>query len=208
MDKIDVLYYINLEYRIDRKMNFLTWVEDSGFPEDKISRIDAIYTPRRGHLGCLLSHISTLETFIASGKSMCLVFEDDYIPLDVNTFWKNFETLFESKKNFDLVMCSYNELKSEETDVPFLQKVSQSYTSSGYLITRDFAPRLLDNFKEATINLMRIEEETRKKCNEFCLDVHWSKLMVVSNWYCFYPKIGKQNESFSDIEMVYTNQGK
>lgn len=206
MDKIDALYYINLEYRIDRKMDFLTWVEESRFPEEKIVRIDAVHTPHRGHIGCLLSHIKALETFIESSKSMCLVFEDDYVPLDIGGYWKNFEKLFESKKNFDLVMCSYNELKSEETDVPFLQKVNQSYTSSGYLITREFAPKLLDNFKEATVNVIKIEEETRKKCNEYCLDVHWTKLMAVSNWYCFYPKIGIQRESFSDIEFVYTNR--
>lgn len=206
MDKIDVLYYINLDYRIDRKIDFLDWVEESGFPGEKIKRIQAVATPKRGHIGCLLSHIKTLETFLSSGRDICLVFEDDYIPLDIKTFWGNFDKLFSSNKVFDIVLCSYNELKSEKTDVDFLQKVCHSYTSSGYLITKAFAPRLLENFKEAVINVIRIEEDTRQKCNEFCLDVHWTKLMPNSEWFTFYPKIGIQRDSFSDIDMVFTNR--
>jgi len=207
MDKIDVLYYINLDYRTDRKLEFLDWVEESGFPEERIQRIQAVATPGRGHIGCLLSHIKTLETFLASEKKICLVFEDDYIPVDIKTFWVNFSKLFSSNKNFDIVLCSYNLLKSEPTEIDFLKKVSHSYTSSGYLITRSFAPRLIENFKEAVQNILRIEENTRQKCNEFCLDVHWANLMPTSEWFTFYPKIGHQRESFSDIDMVYANRG-
>jgi len=205
MEKIDILYYINLDYRNDRKLEFLDWIEESGFPEQKVERVQAVHTPGRGHIGCLISHIKTLETFIASGKKNCLIFEDDFIPIEINTFWMNFVKLFESRKKFDIVLCSYNLLKSEETDVDFLHKVFHSYTSSGYLITSEFAPKLLENFKEAIQNIIRIEEVTKHKCNEFCLDVHWAKLMPNSEWFTFYPKIGKQRESFSDIDNVYTN---
>jgi hypothetical protein len=206
MDKVDVLYYINLDYRTDRRLEFLDWIEESGFPENKVERIQAVATPLRGHIGCLLSHIKTLETFLASGKEICLVFEDDYKPVDLKTFWGNFDKLFSCNKKFDIVLCSYNVLKSENTEVDFLHRVSHSYTSSGYLITRTFAPRLLENFKEAVQNILNIEMVTKQKCNEFCLDVHWAKLMPTSEWFCFYPKIGIQRESFSDIDNVYVNR--
>jgi GR25 family glycosyltransferase involved in LPS biosynthesis len=204
MDKIDIVYYINLDYRVDRKQEFLEWIDKSGFPETHVERVSAIHTPGRGHIGCLLSHIRAIETFLKSDKDLCLVFEDDYMPLDSASYWENFEKLFASRKKFDIVMLSYNVLQSEKTDVYFLQKVSQSYTSSGYLVTRTFAPKLLANFKDALQNCLREESITGVKSNEFCLDVHWSKLMVESEWFCFYPRIGTQRPSFSDVQGHYT----
>jgi len=205
MDKIDIVYYINLDYRADRKLEFLEWIEKSGFPENRIERIPAFHTPGRGHIGCLLSHIKALVTFLNSGKNLCLIFEDDYMPLDIPSYWANFQKLFDSKKEFDLVQVSYNELKSESTDVEFLQKVSQSYTSSGYLITKDFAPKLLANFKEAVQQCVQEEEIIQTKCNQYCLDTYWSKLMPHSKWFCFYPRIGVQRDSLSDVQDHYTS---
>ena len=204
MDKIDIIYYINLDYRVDRKQEFLEWIEESGVPESKIQRIPGVHTPGRGHIGCLLSHIKTLETFLNSGKELCIVFEDDYIPLNNTSYWANFEKLFNSKKEFDIIILSYNSLKSEKTDVDFLQKVSQSYTSSGYLLTKEFAPRLLENFQEAVQKCLQEEEVTRKKSSKYCLDVYWSQLMQDSNWLCFYPRIGIQRDTFSDVQGTYT----
>ena len=205
MDKIDILYYINLDYRVDRKQEFLEWIEASGFPESRVERISAVHTPGRGHIGCLLSHIKTLETFLSSGKNLCLVYEDDYMPLDTPSYWDNFKKLFNSHTKFDLVQVSYNVLQSEKTDIDFLQKVSQSYTSSGYLIPKEFAPKLLENFKEAVQKCLEEEEITRTKSNQYCLDVHWSKLMCKSEWFCFYPRIGVQRDTFSDVQGHYTS---
>lgn len=205
MDKIDILYYINLDYRTDRKAELLEWLEDSGFPDSKVERISGVYTPGRGHFGCLLSHIKTLETFLASSHNNCLILEDDYTPLDVPTFWSHFEKLFSAEKEFDVVMCSYNQLKSDETNVPFLRKVHESFTTSGYLITRSFAPKLLKEWKLCVDLGLKEEEETKKKTHTYMLDVYWSKLMPHSNWFCFYPRIGYQRASYSDLQCHYTD---
>jgi GR25 family glycosyltransferase involved in LPS biosynthesis len=160
MDKIDMLYYINLDYRVDRKLEFLDWVEQSGFPEEKVERIQAVATPGRGHVGCLLSHIKVIDTFLASSHKVCMLFEDDYQPLKVGEFWSDIRRIFDSSVDFDIVMLSYNELKSEETEVPFLHKVNHSFTASGLLITREFAKILNDFWKKDAILLLKEEEET------------------------------------------------
>ena len=205
MDKIDVLYYINLDYRSDRKIEFLEWIDKSGFPRKKVNRIDAVSTPGRGHVGCYLSHIKTLETFLASEHKTCIVFEDDYHPLKVDTFWSEVNLLFDCGKEFDLVMCSYGSLKSEPTDIPFLHKVTQSYTTSSFIITRDFAKILLDHINKGVSLLLEEEESTRQRCEKYKIDIYWMELMPVSRWFCFYPRLGIQRPSFSDIQMHHTD---
>jgi GR25 family glycosyltransferase involved in LPS biosynthesis len=205
MDKVDALYYINLDYRTDRKLEFLNWVEESGFPEEKINRIQAIPTPGRGHIGAYLSHIKTLETFLASPHNTCIIFEDDYQPLHISTFWSDINRLFESRTPYDIVMCSYNVLESNPTDVSFLHKVSHSYTASSYILTREFAKILKEHWERGVKLLIEEEERTRQQCEEYKLDVYWMKLMPISKWYCFYPRLGIQRASFSDIQRHHTD---
>ena len=169
MDKIDILYYINLDYRTDRKLEFLDWVEETVFPEGKIERIQAVATPERGRVGCCLSHIKTLQTFLDSPHKSCIIFEDDYQPLKRETFWSDISRIFDSGIDYDIVMLSYNELKSEETEVSFLRKVPHSFTASGFIITREFA-KVLKEFWEGGVKLLLQEEEiTKRKCNKYII---------------------------------------
>jgi len=204
MDKVDVIYYINLDYRTDRKLEFLDWIEDSGFPEKKIQRIQAVPTPGRGHIGCLLSHINALDAFLESSHKICMLFEDDYQPLKVEEFWSNIGLIFDSGMDFDIVMLSYNELKSDETEVPFLRKVTHSFTASGLLLTREFAKVLNDFWKKDVKLLLEEENLTRRMCEKYKTDVHWMELMPVSKWFCFYPRLGIQRPSFSDLQLQHT----
>lgn len=200
MDTIDHVYYINLDYRTDRRLQFEDWIEESGFPSEKVTRISGIPTPGNGILGCTMGHIKAIETFLESTHTNCIIFEDDYVPLDINTFWQNFQKLREYNIDYDLVMGSYNVLDYKNTDYDFLKKVNSSLTASAYLITRNFAPKLLEIFKEGLQKKIERESITHRKADEFSNDVYWQKLMPISNWYCFYPRIGIQRESYSDIQ--------
>jgi GR25 family glycosyltransferase involved in LPS biosynthesis len=204
MNIIDHVYYINLDYRHDRRLQMEDWLDESGFPNQKVTRISAVQLPGAGHIGCLMSHIHTLKKFLESEYNTSLIFEDDYKPLDVLSFWSNFKKLQSSKIDYDIVMCAYNKLISEPTEFEWLHRVNFSYTSSGYLITRKFAPILIQNFTDAVNKIVEYEQLHKTRANDFCLDVYWQKLMPISKWYCFYPRIGKQIDSFSDIQSQYT----
>jgi hypothetical protein len=205
MNTIDHIYYINLDYRTDRRLQFEDWLQETNFPDEKVTRISAIQVPSRGHLGAAISHCEALKAFLNSPHKNCIIFEDDFVPINPKSFWTNFSLLKDAKIDYDLVMCSYNVLKCDDGPADFLKKVNESFTASGYLITREFAPKLLENFKEAAENIVKVENETHKKANIFCIDVHWMKLMPLSKWYCFYPRIGKQCASYSDIQGHYTD---
>jgi hypothetical protein len=205
MDYIDQIYYINLAHRDDRRANIEAWFTRSGVPEEKLTRIDATFIPKRGHLGCYSSHIKALEQFIASDHNIAMILEDDYEPLDEKKFWPTIQQVFTDKIVFDLIMCAYNLLECEDASVTYLKKVLFSYTSSGYILTKQFAHTLCDVLKEGFVKCVEEEQQTGRKSDMYCLDVYWMPLMRASQWFCFYPRLGKQYPSFSDIEGQYAN---
>ena len=48
--------------------------------------------------------------------------------------------------------------------------------------------------------LISLLQRAEFKCYPYCFDIYMKKLQPVSNWYCLNPKVGKQIESYSDIE--------
>jgi GR25 family glycosyltransferase involved in LPS biosynthesis len=107
MNTIDHIYYINLDYRTDRRLQFEEWIEESGFPTEKVTRISAVATPGKGIIGCTLSHIKTLEIFLESKNNNCIIFEDDFIPLDIKSFWNNFQLIEDINLDYDIVLARY-----------------------------------------------------------------------------------------------------
>jgi hypothetical protein len=204
MDSIPQVYYINLDYRTDRQLQFMDWIEESGFPTENVCRISATHTPGQGHIGAGLSHIKAIQAFLESPHNICIIFEDDYTPLDPTTFWKTIQKPFDDKLSFDMILCAYNELQYDSAPVDYLKKALFSYTASGYILTRHFAPFLLETFKDAVRNIVREETITKRKADTYCIDVHWAPLLKQSNTYCFFPRIGKQRDSYSDIQNHYT----
>jgi len=200
MDKIDHIYYINLEHRVDRKKEFLYWLSLTDFPFEKISRIEAVYNKEFGTLGCGQSHIKALEEFIKSEHNNCIIYEDDYEPVNKDHYWENFRRFFINNIEYDILLCSHNGLQSEKSEHEGFSQVIYSGTASGYLINKLFAPKLLENMKEAVTLL-----DSTKNKYLYAIDVWWNKLFKQAKVYCFKHRIGFQRGSFSDIEKKYEN---
>ena len=209
MDKVDSIFIINLEHRTDRLGRCMNWLLDSGVPESKVTRVNALYTPGRGHIGCIISHIRAIEMFIQSGGEFGLILEDDFSPTDIPTFWSNYTKLFASGLKFDCVLASYNAETIEDAppEVPFLKRLRSTMTASAYCLTRDYAKVVHHCFLEALYLAQCEETYTSRKTHSYMHDVYWHKLMKEDNWYCFYPRIGYQVESYSDIQEHVTNYG-
>jgi GR25 family glycosyltransferase involved in LPS biosynthesis len=205
MEYIDCVYYINLEHRTERREEFLNEMKLLGVPESKIVRIDGVYTKGAGVIGCQYSHIKALTAFIESGHKNCIIFEDDFkINLDINYAKYLVRKLFEKNIQFDVVMLGGSIHKAETTDILSMSKAHKVLTTSGYIITKEFAPVLKELWVQ---HLPLIEEEYKKSGNilsEYCLDVVWTQIQPQNRWYIFNPKIGKQRESYSDIENKVT----
>ena len=200
MEKIDIIYYINLAHREDRKKEFLDWIIASEFPEEKISRIDATYVKEFGQVGCTSSHIKALEEFINSPYKNCIIYEDDYEPVNRNQYWENIRRFFLNDIDYDLLLLAHNALNSTSCEYDGFEKVLKSTTSAGYLINKEFAPKLLENLKEG----VELLKKTKDKRN-YALDIWWNRLLENSRIYCFKNRIGFQRGSFSDIENKWEN---
>jgi glycosyl transferase family 25 len=201
-DNIDIVYYINLNYRTDRKASFLNEMKKINFPEEKIQRFSAI-KHNRGEIGCSKSHIEILKQFINSNYNNCIIFEDDFIfkvsPEIVKSTLKN---IFDNKINYDVIMLAGSIYKYDNTKHNTLLKVNDGQTASGYLLSKKFAQTLLDNFIEGE---KLLSSHNRDYYSSYAIDQYWKKLQPTNNWFITYPILGKQIESYSDIEKVYVN---
>ena len=203
MDGIDAILYLNLAHRRDRKEHILNEIIKLCSDPSKIHRIDAIKrTP--GALGCGLSHIKALQYAMDHPEwSTVLILEDDFTFKTDNTAWLNYviSKLLHHSPNVDMGLLSYNHayFKGVPTMNPNIQKVMFSQTTSSYIIRRHYIPTLLQNFKEAMYDM-----ERNGRHGENCIDIHWTRLQPMGNWYAIVPAIGYQYENFSDIEQCVT----
>lgn len=197
MNDIDKIYVINLEHRKDRLDGFMSQMEQMGL-QDLVERIDAIYNPDFGILGCVKSHLLVLDKIINSNYKNILVCEDDFRFFDIHT---TKEYLKSMKINFDYDIISFSANKTSfdftitPSEYPFLYKASGIQTTSCYLINKNFCKQLYDNFNESAYWL-----EKTKKITTYALDIYWKRLQPTSRWYLTNPKLGYQEAGYSDIE--------
>jgi len=197
-NNIDLICYINLTHRTDRLEHIETELKKTNIDEEKIHRIEAVHAPDFGILGCGKSHILALEYFINSLESnkTCLILEDDFVFTEsqetVNELVNN---VFNELTEFDVVMFSSNTKSETKSDYNFVTKIVDSQTLSGYMVHRNFAETLLQNYKEGICLL-----ESSNNIPVYAVDIYMKILQPISKWYCLFPKVGKQMSSYSDIE--------
>jgi GR25 family glycosyltransferase involved in LPS biosynthesis len=199
LNNFDIIYYINLEHRKDRYEHINNELSKTNINPSKINRIDGIYLKNFGILGCAKSHILALETFLKTPSDIqnCIIFEDDFTftkpQEEVNELINQF---FKYIKKYDVLMLASNTLNETPTPYPFITKIIDAQTLSGYSVSKQFAPILLNNYKTSVAFL----EKLGKKVHYYCFDIYMKQLQPTSLWFCINPRIGKQIESYSDIE--------
>ena len=180
-ENVDIVYYINLDSREDRKTEFLGEMRRMGVPDKKISRISAVNKPGQGDWGCSLSHILAIEDFIDSGLDNCIVFEDDFtFTQDLKNVNAEFESVFSDDNAvlYNVIMLSANEVDTEPTDHKYLKKVADAQTTSGYMVSKSFAPILLQNYRDG-VKLLADSYKIGKSDalqGPFCIDQYWKRI--------------------------------
>jgi hypothetical protein len=107
---------------------------------------------------------------------------------------------FEKKVFFDCLMLGGNILQAVPTELPYLKKVYDGQCCSSYVVTRQFAPILLQLWEEASHLLEEYISKNNKTYHFYCLDIAWKQLQPQNHWFVVEPKFGLQRESYSDIE--------
>ena len=202
MQHIDAILYINLEHRVDRNCHILEELSKLCKDSSKIHRIDAIYH-EKGAIGCGLSHIKALQCAQShpEWKSVLIVEDDFTFKSNVNIDYMISE-LYQC--NFDIGLPSYNhfELKYTDTSYGTIKKVLYSQTTSAYIIKQHYIPNLIQNMTDAVVSM-----QLHGVKHENSIDIYWNKLQQTGDWYCIFPAIGYQYNSYSDIQHSITNYG-
>lgn len=179
MDKLENLpkiVYINIDSHIERRK----FIEENfkNFNINNYERFSAIHPVisnhsylKRGEYGCLLSHLNVIYNFYhKSNDEMIIVLEDD---ADISTI-KNWEfswnDFLNSLPEFEIVQLIRNQ-EPPLQDYAFLKKWQYTDKSAAaYLITRDYAKKLLNNFNNIdellnTLPHLRYEDGQYKGTN-------------------------------------------
>jgi GR25 family glycosyltransferase involved in LPS biosynthesis len=203
-NNFDLVYYINLNHRTDRLNHITNEIKKTNIDESKVHRIEAIYEDY-GALGCSKSHCLALENFINSPETnqTCVILEDDFeFTQPENIVNDLIDNVFNNDvKDFDVLMLSSNTFRElYTTKFNFVTKIIDAQTTSGYVVSRKFAPILLKNYKEGA-DLLSVS----KIRSQHSIDIYMKQLQPNNKWLCLSPKIGKQMESYSDIEKCVYN---
>ena len=200
MEQIDVIFYINLEHRTDRKDHFLSEIKKLCTDETKVVRIDAIPNSI-GAAGCTASHIKAMETFQAHPEwKTCILFEDDFTFASADLGHNNahIRLAMTEFSDWDVISLAYNGYTDyivQDTHTPFIKRVIQHQTASGYILNKRCLRSMISTFQEAFQLLSRHGNNY-----EYCHDMYWRKLQLTRKWYCVSPALGYQYGSYSDIE--------
>jgi GR25 family glycosyltransferase involved in LPS biosynthesis len=199
---IGIIYYINLDHRTDRNEEFLEEMKKANVPMERIKRIPAVYKQEQGDLGCSMSHINALTDFIDSPYETCIIFEDDFQFIQPEKVESRLQDFFEENINYNVCLFAgnTNELKPYAESSTVVQ-ISNTQTTSGYMVSKAYATILLENMKEGCRLLEKSYQEgkTNKHNQPYAIDQYWKKLQSKDKWFMFFPKMGKQRESYSDI---------
>jgi GR25 family glycosyltransferase involved in LPS biosynthesis len=190
---ISKIFYINLDKRQDRKEEIES--ELKNYDLFNISeRIQAIETPGQGILGCTMSHLNAIKLAKERCYNNILILEDDFqFTISKEEFDNQLQTFFENQIPYNICMISYNIQRSEPTDYPFLTKVIEAQTASGYIIHHSFYDKMIELYEWA-IPLLRDTKQHWHYANDQC----WKRLQPEANWYCLSSRCGRQRAGYSD----------
>ena len=190
---IDHVLFINLKHRSENREYILNELKGLGITLEKMTRIDAIYTPAVGMLGSSLSHCKALEVALSHPEwTWTLILEDDVKFKD--SPWLETEDALKNT-NPDVLMLARGNARIETPPHPSstnLYRVISSCVAAAYIVHRNYIPKLLKNIRES------IEAFTKPGGNifEHPHDVYWYSIQKTDNWYTFYDSVAWQADLF------------
>ena len=191
-DYIEHVVYINLHHRKDRIEHIEKTLAMFG---DRLHRLDAVYEPRRGHLGCSKSHALAIELAISSGWKNVLIVEDDAV-------WNKIENgsiLLEklSKTNYDVIMLGGTAVEYDKESY----KLLKCCCATAYLVNQHYYSNLLNIFNNSISFLKKTYNPSVG-----AIDQLWHSTQKSDNWYIIIPCLMTQITNYSDTEYCITEK--
>jgi hypothetical protein len=159
-------------------------------------------TQLNGAIGCLRSHLAVVGLAQQQGLDNILILEDDFcFTDDIASHQNALSKFFERRYNYDVCLLStaYDGLIVPKDDLVSITRQSCT-NASGYIVSRDGIPKLVDCFSKALPALIARCDPLR-----FANDRCWNQCQG-ERFLVFKSRIGFQSPSYSDIEGVITER--
>jgi GR25 family glycosyltransferase involved in LPS biosynthesis len=151
-----------------------------------------------------MSHINTLNDMINNNYNNCIIFEDDFEFIS-NDFNKKINSIFINNIDYDIISLASNIHKLADCNYPHLKRLILGQTTSAYLINKKFVKIFVDHISVGLNHFVHYTQKNIPADHLFTIDQYQRILQLDYKWYVFYPVLGKQRESFSDIEQKIVN---
>jgi len=190
-------FYINLEYRPDRREHVEKEMLQLGIPVQRFSaiRLD------NGRIGCSLSHLKCLRIARDNQWSHVLIVEDDIYFTDPSKFQKQLNNFLSSEVEWDVVLFAGNNIPPYKPCGTHSIQVSSCQTTTGYMVKQHYYDILIDNIRTGITLLMKNPTDHY----HYAIDKYWFPLQSRDKWFLITPLTVVQKEDFSNIENRITN---
>jgi glycosyl transferase family 25 len=191
-DKIDKIFYINLDKRPDRRDLFTSDIAKVKLQPERFVGIPH----NEGIVGCGKSHLAIMKMAKEQNLRNVLILEDDFTFLverdeldrKLNTFFEDFQ------ENYDVCMfCCQNLVEDGSRPKSYVSKIQRANNASAYLINGKYLDTIIQLYEHA----LPLLEQTGEHWN-YANDQVWTQLQEKDNWYVFQPRLGKQHSGYSD----------
>lgn len=198
-DKIDMVYYINLDKREDRKKSMLDQFTKLSIDPSKIKRIPGVID-KYPELGCSKAHLVCLLDAIENNYSNYLVLEDDFVFIDdKEKIYDSINGFTQNCSHCDVLLLGGNLKRFTRVKNLNALKIICSKSTYSYIVRSHYYNKLKENFEKG------IELFEKKYDASYCVDTYWKNLQKIDNWYILNPQIGCTYAGYSDIAQRYTS---
>jgi len=201
LNHFDVICYINLEHRLDRKIFLLEQLDKFEVKKEKIVRIPACQDFLNGYKGGALSHIKALDYAITNNLNNVLILEDDCLFTKTKIITDKLITYFlKNITSWDVFLLGGQFFKKRKTKYPHILKILKSFDAHAYVVNKHYFKILKQCFLES-YNLTKNQIfYTQSQITKNIFDVYWNNYQKKDNWYSLETQIAIQNDSYSDNE--------
>lgn len=208
MQRIEHLYYINLDKRTDRNEHIIKNVLPKiNLPNNIITRVSAVDKTHESnsHLratGCTMSHLKVYEDVLKCGYKYFVVLEDDFnMVISSREFENRMKRLFEQFPNFLVCQIAFNEKYGvvERVDDIFMRG-KNIQTMSGYVMSSAFCSKLVPVYRDSIDKIRQGHSSAKYACDQI-----WKQFQVPDTWIL--TRCGIQLDSYSDIECSNVSYG-
>ena len=202
-------YYINLDYRTDRKERAIKEFQKIGIKNP--NRFSAIKNDNHGGIGCGLSHVAVLEKAKQNGWDYVIIMEDDIKFYDPEETVRKINNVFQSDIEWDVMLIG--SIAQERGLVESINedcvRVNGGFVNTTmYIVKRHYYDTLINLWKKDMISFENEIIKNKKNMNKelitriyhrYAIDQAWKQLQKKDKFITIIPNKVNQSGFSSDI---------